>query len=352
VTTDEVPRDQPPQQQKTSISGHAHVGAQTTIAQAQIVNIYAETSATPFEEELRRARLLLDRLPLDTIPDPAPLSRRSPKMPARSSLFVGREEDLRTLARALKGGKTTAIGQVAVASGLGGIGKTQLASEFVHRYGQFFEGGVFWLSFADSAVVPTEIAACGEAGSLNLRPDFGGLSLAAQVRLVQATWDEPIPRLLVFDNCEDPAVLRTWRPATGGCRVLVTSRNSRWDTDLDVHQIALDTLPRDKSVALLSAFPRVPARDPALAQIAAELGDLPLALHLAGSYLSTYAGEVSPARYLEQLRKGPLQHPSLQPSETQATASPTDHDQHVSRTFEISFARLDPTKHRASANDL
>jgi hypothetical protein len=43
------------------------------------------------------------------------------------------------------------------------MGKTQLASEFVHRYGSYFAGGVFWLSFADAEAVPAEIDACRTA---------------------------------------------------------------------------------------------------------------------------------------------------------------------------------------------
>ena len=60
---------------------------------------------------------------------------------ARNALFVGREEDLKALARALKAGGTAAVGQVATVTGLGGIGKTQLASEFVYRYGQYSRAG-------------------------------------------------------------------------------------------------------------------------------------------------------------------------------------------------------------------
>jgi hypothetical protein len=73
---------------------------------------------------------------LDGIPDPALLRCGSPKLPPRNALFVGRKEDLRASARALKGGSTAAIGQVATATGLGSIGKTRLAAEFAHRYGR------------------------------------------------------------------------------------------------------------------------------------------------------------------------------------------------------------------------
>src|SRR6185369_17501368 len=95
-------------------------------------------------------------------------------------LFVGREDDLRALARHLK------TSGVVAATGLGGVGKTQLACELAHRYGRFFAGGVFWLRFADPAGVPAEIAACGLG--LALHPDYARLPLEEQVRLVIAGW--------------------------------------------------------------------------------------------------------------------------------------------------------------------
>jgi hypothetical protein len=66
-------------------------------------------------------------------------------VPARNVQFVGREADLQALAAIVKSGTTAAV-----ATGIGGVGKTQLAVEFAHRYGQFFTGGAFWLSFADA----------------------------------------------------------------------------------------------------------------------------------------------------------------------------------------------------------
>jgi hypothetical protein len=139
---------------------------------------------------------------------------------APNTLFVGRDNELHILARTLAQGTATVI---AATTGLGGIGKTQLATEFVHRYGQFFPGGVFWLSFAKAAAVPGEIAACGSIGAMNL-PNFATLDLADQVARVRAEWQHPTPRLLVFDNCEDEQLLTDWRPSSGGCHVLLTAR--------------------------------------------------------------------------------------------------------------------------------
>ncbi len=185
-----------------------------------------------------------------------------------------------------------AIGQVAAATGMGGIGKTQLASEFAHRYGQYFAGGVFWLSFAQPELIPSEVAACGD-------PD-DNRPLEIRVKYVLSDWQSEIPRLLIFDNCEDPHLLVQWRPPTGGSRVLVTSRQRNWDPGLGIQALPLGLLERPESVALLRGFREdLKADDLDLEAIASELGDLPLALHMAGSFLRTYRHDMSPHQYLE-----------------------------------------------------
>jgi hypothetical protein len=191
--------------------------------------------------------------PLDSLPMPVLLPPGSRMPLARNPLFVGREADLLRLARALRSGGTAAIGpQTAVATGLGGIGKTQLACEFVYRYGQFFAGGVFWLSCAEPDAMAAEVAACGHG--LPMPAGFASLSLNEQVQLVQRAWQEPLPRLLVFDNCEAEGLLAQWRPPYGGCRVLLTSRRLQWDVALGVQGLPLNVLARPESIALLRQY--------------------------------------------------------------------------------------------------
>jgi tetratricopeptide (TPR) repeat protein len=293
---------------------------------------------------------LLATLPLDTLPDPAPLAPGS-RMPfSRNPFFVGRAADLGRLAATLKGeGSAAAIGQVAVATGMGGIGKTNVATEFVHRYGQFFAGGVFWMSFADPAGVPGEIAACGVALDI---PGFNDLKRDEQVQRVQAVWQQPLPRLLVFDNCDDAtpgqaeALVQQWKPTTGGCRVLITSRRATWSRNLGIATLALGVLSRPESIALLRKHrPDLAEDDPALHTIAEELGDLPLALHLAGSFLETYQHSDTfgdPTDFLAELRdQRLLDHDALKGIDV--TPSSTNHDLHVARTFALSYKRLDVT---------
>lgn len=294
---------------------------------------------------LTAAQALLEQMPIAgaALPPPAPLPPGSRVPFSRNPLFVGRVADLAALATMLKRG-TAAIGEGATtaATGLGGIGKTQLATEFVHRYGQFFAGGVFWLNFADANMVPAEVAACGGSGHLDLRPHFDILPLDQRVRLVRAAWESPLPRLLVFDNCEDEGLFDRWRPRCGGCHILITSRRSLWNVGLGVHVLPLGVLPREESVQLLRQHrPDLAVDDGSLDAIATTLGDLPLALHLAGTFLARYRHIVTPAAYSEQLHRSKiLDHPSL----WGGGFSPTGHQQHVAQALAVSYGQLDPSE--------
>ncbi|MEM7532651.1 MAG: tetratricopeptide repeat protein [Chloroflexota bacterium] len=320
-------------------------------------NIYVGTSPHTIDStRLEDAHTLLGQMPLDDIPPVQSMPTPSRIAYRSNPHFVGRTEELRTLAAHLKGGGSTAIGQIAATTGLGGIGKTQLAAAFAHRYGHYFAGGVYWLNMADPASVNAEVALCGQQmAALDpawmSRPtgmDFASQELNVQVQYTLSAWQSPLPHLLIFDNCEEPEVLNRWHPPTGGCRVLVTSRRHEWDAAFGVQTVALKTLPRAESIALLLKFrpdlaggfdgsnPYEPGGP--LDAIADALGDLPLAIHMAGSYLRRYK-HMPLVDYLRELTTVPLDHPSMQTGEY----TPTEHDLHIARTFAVSSDKLDPT---------
>ena len=291
----------------------------------------------------------------DAIPSVHPLPPGSVMSISPNPHFTGREEELRKLARLLDAeGRVAAIGQVAAATGLGGIGKTQLAAEYAHRYGARYPGGVFWLNMEDPEAIAAQVAACGGPGGLNLSP-FPD-KLPEQVACVRQEWQKRLPRLLIFDNADTPQVVADWRPTTGGCRVLITSRRQDWSALPAVQCLPLDTLPRPDSRRLLLRRraaklgmaaetlledPQVKAAAEAVCDL---LGDLPLALHLAGAYLADPHATTLPG-YLEELRAQPvLEHAAL--VDWVQDPSPTQHIQNVAATFEMSVACLDPNDPR------
>jgi tetratricopeptide (TPR) repeat protein len=323
-----------------NIAGGQIIGAAVGANYGSVTTIYQASHAPP-PLDPEQAQALLDQLPLDYVPDVAALPPGS-RMPLRPNpLFVGREADLKALATALKTDRAPVI-----STGIGGVGKTQLAVEFAHRYGPFFAGGVFWLSFANPAGVDTEIAACGGAGALELYSDADGLTLAEQVAKVAAAWQQPIPRLLIIDNCDDmpdataEQQLADRLPSSGGCRVLVTSQRGHWSLSLGLAPHPLGVLGRAESIALLRGY-RDDLSDADADAIAETLGDLPLALTLAGSYLATYRAEAfgAPATYLTNLRAVLLDHRSMKGAGS--APSLTNHELNVRATFALSYQRLD-----------
>ncbi len=324
--------------------------AQATDGSTATVNLYQDVSVRSEDADtIAAGQQQLGRLPLETIPAIVTLPPGSIVPFAPNPMFIGRASDLRLLATTLKdsGSEDNHRAKIAAITGLGGIGKTQLATEFVHRYGQYFAGGVFWLSFAKAKKITDQVAECGRSGYLNLRADFHNLPSEDQICLVLGAWQSPLPRLLVFDNCEDEAVFAQWKPPTGASHVLLTSRHAQWDATLSVKVLPLGELQLADSVQLLHAYtPGLQASDADFVTIATELGNLPLALHLAGSFLGKFHRVLPPQSYLAQLRKAdPLAHSSLSGEKKgiKKGISATAHDQNVSRTFEVSYRYLDGT---------
>ncbi|MCB8944436.1 MAG: tetratricopeptide repeat protein [Ardenticatenaceae bacterium] len=282
----------------------------------------------------------MERPSADELAEPGSLPINAYVPYQRNNDFTGRKESLLHLAHLLLPDAGQPTHRAVAVTGMGGLGKTQTAVEFCYRYGRFFPGGVFWLSFADGDNVAAEISLIGGERGMNLYRDDEKHSQASRINQVQRAWQEPTPRLLIFDNCEEEALLQKWLPVTGGCRVLLTSRRGKWARDLQVSTWPLPALDPHESEALLHQLvPHISQE--AAAEIATEVGHLPLALHLAGGFLRRYR-QITPTQYLAQLRdKGLLSHPSLQGRGSQH--SPTGHELNVARTFAVNWEQLDTT---------
>lgn len=245
--------------------------------------------------------------------------------------FVGREEVMSFLATSLMIHRDTTIAGTFALKGMSGIGKTQLAVQYAYSQGQHYPGGVFWLNFDKPNTIPAEVAACGPP--LGLFSFTDNLPEAEMVRQVRKVWDRSGPPcLIVFDNCEDPKLWEAWRPKGTSHHVLITSRRQTWS---GITQVSLDTLTRSESVTLLLALARH-LRSEDANRIAEALGDLPLALHLAGSYLHRYRSRINADRFLNDLQEKGLEHSSM----TGSTSLPTQHEPHLMNAFCLSIDSL------------
>ncbi|MGY1761411.1 FxSxx-COOH system tetratricopeptide repeat protein [Geodermatophilus sp. SYSU D00779] len=210
------------------------------------------------------------------------------RVPPRNPRFTGREGVLRELRRRLGAGGTTLVVQALY--GMGGVGKTQLALEYAHRFAADYEL-VWWIDAEQPVLIPDQLAV------LAARLDVpAGATVADTVDRLLAELRGRDRWLLVFDNAERPADVADLRPGGGG-HVLITSRSPGWGALGG--RLEVDVLTRAETIALLRA--RIPGLDDESADaLAAELGDLPLAAAQAAGYLEQTA--LPAADYLRRFR--------------------------------------------------
>jgi tetratricopeptide (TPR) repeat protein len=211
-------------------------------------------------------------------------SRRTPavwgNVPQRNKNFTGREALLDDLHRRMAAdlSDVTAVLPHAL-HGYGGVGKTQLAVEYVYRYQHEYDL-VWWVQADQVAVVRSSLAALAPRLGLSGHASGRVEEAVAAVRDALRRGDPYERWLVVFDNADQPETLRGELLPHGPGHVLVTSRNYRWDGVADA--VAVDVFSRAESLAFLTRrVPDIASTD--ATRLAEALGDLPLALEQAGA---------------------------------------------------------------------
>ncbi|MFS8101752.1 tetratricopeptide repeat protein [Lentzea alba] len=200
---------------------------------------------------------------------------RTTNLPRRNPHFAGRERELDRLDELLSGDRPASVVTIC---GMGGAGKTQLAIEYAHRSSSRYDT-VWWISAQQPVIAVNNLANLAER--FDLRPDN-----SRNVTVLELLWEQLRTSdrwLLIFDNAESPAGLRDYLPHGPG-HVLVTSQLREWGQLSRV--VELGVFSRQESIELFRSHIR-DCDSGLAAEIAEELGDLPMFVAQASSYVAT-----------------------------------------------------------------
>ncbi|KAF2810563.1 uncharacterized protein BDZ99DRAFT_386857, partial [Mytilinidion resinicola] len=224
----------------------------------------------------------------------------------RNPEFFGREEVLVEIDRHLlsdvngKSGVDSKNGPLAtpksfVMSGMGGMGKTEIAIEYTFSRRQNFDA-VFWVTADTTRKLADQFLAIAKELGLDRDGDNKLDEIAAREKV--KAWladptgyypredsfkDAPISWFFVLDNADDPDVLYDWIPTHGPGSVLVTSRypylkESSYSLNKGLELVSLDVGIAAAMLRKLSKRETVIDTNAASNRIAELLGGLPLAI--------------------------------------------------------------------------
>lgn len=194
-------------------------------------------------------------------------------IPARPARFTGREDHLVGLHAALTARKPVVVQAV---HGMGGVGKTTLVTEYIHRHAEDYDIA-WWVPAEHPDLIADRLAALAQTLSLAASTENTQAAVARLLGTLQARTRS----LLMFDNAENPAIVAPFLPGGVG-HVLITSRNPHWDAIAEPVEIGEFT--RTESVTHIRTHLPGLSLDEA-AQVAEALGDLPLAVDQAAALL-------------------------------------------------------------------
>jgi hypothetical protein len=183
-----------------------------------------------------------------------------------------------------------------VLTGIWGVGKSQLAAAYARARLASGWRLIAWVNARGSESLLAGLAAVADATALS---DGGSRQGTADAGRALRHWLEADGSrcLLVFDDAEDPSLLRPFVPVVGAARVLIVAAREPV-AELGTN-VPVDVFSAEEALALLDGRTGL-ADEAGAAAVAAELGHLPLAVDQAAAMI---AGQhLGYAAYLAKLR--------------------------------------------------
>ncbi len=212
----------------------------------------------------------------------------------RNPYFTGREAVLGRIHEHFVQAKTATLTQPVAITGLGGIGKTQIAIEYAYHYAQEYQT-VFWLHASSYEVLASDFAAIPTV--LNL-PEKSVVDQVKRIEAVKEWLTRMTHWLIIFDDANELEIIHDFLPQKCFGHIIITTRSSatgKLAQAIKVKEMQLEDgtsflLRRSKAIEIEMHGTEVAEEKFTYAkQIVELLGCLPLALEQAGAYIEETA---------------------------------------------------------------
>src|SRR5450755_530016 len=264
----------------------------------------------------------------------------------RNPFFLGRESELVQVRQWLQVSQATALSQPQAISGLGGIGKTQLALEYAYRYHQDYMAVLWVRAESAEALISSYVA----LATLLRLPERDAKEQEVTVQAVKAWLQAHRGWLLILDNADELSLLPGFLPPVPGGHLLLTTRATA--TGRLAHRLEIETLESEQGAILLLRRAGLVAPDADLSlaspmerevaiHIAQEVGGLPLALDQAGAYLEETGMDLMSYWLMYQQQRDELLK--------KRGGLVADHPEPVATTWSLSFQRIEKKNPAAAA---
>lgn len=260
----------------------------------------------------------------------------------RNANFTGREDILSKMKDELNSRKDELLIQVIF--GMGGVGKTQVAAEYIHRNRTRYSL-IWWINAKNETTIADTYYFLAKQLGLTLQNTENisrNRNKAGRYKVATDSVREWLEReagwLLVFDNAESLEGIKKYLPKWGNGHILITSRNKDWgNITRKVHVPKLFEV----SEAVKFLLKKITEKDDSitgfneqdqkqLEELAWLLGYLPLALEQAGAYI---ASGISISEYMDYFKR--------YKKELLSKGKPyEDNEETIATTWEISFQRV------------
>ncbi len=258
----------------------------------------------------------------------------------QNPFFTGREAPLKRLKQFLEENGTVAVTQPVSISGLGGIGKTQLALEYAHKSYPDMYRAVFWVDAAEESTLQAGYDYLAHMLEL---PERNEQKLDRRIQAVKRWMEGHTNWLLILDNADNLQLARSFLPVKHHGHVLLTTRSQIVGTI--ARQIEIEKMEPAEGLLFLLKRAGIVQHEANIATLAADvrdaaielvtlLGGHPLALDQAGAYVEETG--VSFADYLQlyqDTRRFLLDRRGSEESEY------GDHPDSVAATIELSVRK-------------